>query len=188
MKIPKSNSAPTVPAGFHRANLQMLVDLGMQPSVQFAPRHELLLVFELADQTRDDGSPLDVSARVTLSANKKATLRKWLESWRGAPFKSDNEATDLDLSTLVGKPVFVQTVHNEKGDKVYVNVTNLAPIPAGMEKPSLKGKPVIYDPEREDADKVRNELPEWIYRRLQNQITKEDVDADVAGGLDEIPF
>lgn len=187
MKIPKSNGGPSVPAGFHRANLQALVDLGIQPSVKFAPRHELLLVFELADQTRDDGTPLDVSARVTLSANKKATLRKWLESWRGAPFKSDNEATDLDLATLVGKPVFVQTVQNESGDRVYTNVTNLAPIPAGMEKPVLKGKPIVYDPSREDAEEVRSQLPEWIYKRLQNQIVKDDI-VDEGPDLSDVPF
>ena len=180
MKIAKPNSAPLAPAGFHRGVLQAVVDLGMQPSAKFAPRHEILFVFELSDVKRDDGTPADVSARVTASIGKKATLRQWLESWRGAPFKSEQEAYDLDLTTLVGKPVFIQVVHNPSGDRVYANVKNLAPIPSGMDKPSLVGSPIIYDPDREDADDVYRTLPEWILKRLQNQIVKEEVEIDVS--------
>jgi hypothetical protein len=190
MKAPAPTFAPAAPAGFHRANLQSLIDLGIQPSAKFDPRHELLMIFQLADVEKD-GARATIEERVTFSLGKKAKLRAWVESWRGKAFASEQEAREYDLEKLVGQPVYLQVVHKPSGDRVYARILALAPIPGGVEKPALVGKSLIFEKSRPDADAVYASLPEWAQKKIDEALEPESADAEaasVAGTDEEIPF
>lgn len=197
MHAPKPVFPPPAPAGFHRATLKALIDLGVQPSVKFEPRHELLMIFQLADHKKKDDAgheaPAEISTTVTFSMGAKSTLRKWIQSWLGKTFESNEQAFSFDVTKLVGRAVYLQVIHKVSQDRTYANVTLLAPIPAGVERPSLLGAPVVYDPTLPDAEEVRRQLPEWIVKRLANQLqapqrATSSAEPEAVTSDDDIPF
>ena len=197
MRAPKPTSSFKLPGpGFHRGVLQSIIDLGIQPSnnPQYDPGHKLMLIFELPDTLREDGTRETVKTTQTFSMGKKANLRKIVEQWAGKSFPNDQAAWDFELSGLLGKPVYLQITHKDSNGKTYANITAYGPLPGGVEKPMLQAKPVLYDQSRDDATDVYHSLPEWIRNIIDKQIPKESAQpasataAAGASGDDDIPF
>ena len=134
-------------AGTFTARCIKLIDLGSQTSTyegETKTARKILIAFEITDpdNRRDDGEPHIVSKRFTASLHPKAGLRKFLESWRGRPFTPE-ELKAFDLRALLGVSCLLGIVHQEKGDRVYANLSSCMKLPKGM--PAAPGtEPLVH--------------------------------------------
>jgi hypothetical protein len=110
--------------GLCRAVCTHVVDLGIQESPEYGPKHQVALCFELEQRlTKGEhaGKPFMCSKIYTASTNKKAILRQHLDSWRGKSM-TEEEARGFDLEKLIGVNCQLNLVEVAKNDKVYVNI------------------------------------------------------------------
>jgi len=123
-------------AGSYPARCIQVVELGTHENThpkakKGATKEEILIVWELSE-TMEDGRPFVVNWRGTASIGEKAHLRnKILVPWRGKPF-TDAELEEFDLANVLGAPCLLNVVHKESGEKTYVNVESIMPLPKGM--------------------------------------------------------
>lgn len=187
-----------VPSGNHVAVCNMVIDLGKQ-RIEYAgeakTKHQIYIRWELPNErlewTDKDGNdregPMTTGKIYTLSLHENATLRADLESWRGRRFTED-EAKGFDVAKLLGAPAMVSVIHNERNGKTYANVSGVAGLPKGMEKPGVENPLVIYDDEHLS---VFETLPEWLRKKIEAQVIDQP-----AGSLqpadnfydDDVPF
>ena len=80
--------------------------------------------------------PYVVSKEFTLSMHEKATLRKYLQDWRGQAF-TEAEAKAFDISVLLGKPCMLSVTHkvSEKNGKTYAEIAGVSKLMKGLECP-----------------------------------------------------
>ena len=130
-----------VPAGVFAARCWSMVDLGTQ-RVEFQGdvkhQRKVQIGWELFGEDEngdplvtDDGLPMVISKRYTLSLSPKSKLRPDLEAWRGRPF-TDDEAKGFDLHNLIGAPCMINVTHTERNGKTYSNVASLTPLPKAL--------------------------------------------------------
>lgn len=135
--------------------------------------------------------PMVIGAMLTANIHEKATLGKWLASWRGRPFTPE-EKEKFDLFVVLGKPCLLTVVHNESKGRTYANITNVARLAKGMEEPKLEGEPLKYSA---DEPQSFERLAEWLQKKINGQIRDEpakwtgrpDVDGEPFAD-DQIPF
>jgi hypothetical protein len=120
--------------GAHGGVLARVVEMGSQASTfngetKYKPC--LLFTFELDSQRESDGLPHVVSRRFNRSTHEKGNLRQFMESWRGKPFKSEEEMVEAltPYSRLVGQPAMLNVVESESG---YANIAGVSKLPKGM--------------------------------------------------------
>lgn len=169
-----------VEAGTHMAVCTQIVDIGLQKgSEQFPkPQHKVVLRFEIpSERIEFDGkdAPAVISKSFTASMNEKATLRKYLESWRGKTF-TDAEAEQFDVSKLLGVTVMLSVVHKESGGKLRANIAALSAPPKGMPPVKPEGDVFIYDEEhKENYDKLSKYLKESVDNQIRQGATADEV-------------
>jgi hypothetical protein len=143
----KGGSFESTPTGSHLARCYRIVDLGTQKSEymgQVKYLHKVMLGWEIHGMSEDgspikmkDGRPFAMFKNYTLSWAEKATLRGDLQSWRGKPFSAE-ELRRFDLKTILGAWCLLNVVERAGTDgKMYVNVANIAPVPAMMKQGGL---------------------------------------------------
>jgi hypothetical protein len=183
-----------VPAGNHLAICNGVVDFGLQPgSTQFPePKHQVYIRFELPQERikfERDGKkiegPMSIGRRFTASMSKKANLRKFIESWFGKPFSSDEAAADFDLAKLINAKCLLNVTHVQRETALYANITGASPIPKGMPSNFSRENPILlYDLDQHSDDSFKD-LPEWmmnvINARLEPQPKKTNGAAKSAG-------
>lgn len=200
-------------AGSHVAVCNLLVDLGLQPGSAMypQPRRLFYLRFEVPAERlkyEKDGveveGPMTIGKSLTASMNEKATLRHWLEGWRGKSF-TDAEAAAFDISAVLSKACML-TCAEKTGSvsgKTRVEIVSIGKLPKGMPAPAPENEPIFYTPDDPNPHTF-NKLPKWIQEKLANRIidkpkapTEEQADdalADQASGgmddddMDSIPF
>lgn len=167
-----------VPAGVFAARCFSVIDLGTQVvEYQGEVKHQrkVQLGWELygedetgASLTTDDGEPMSISKRYTLSLSEKSKLRPDLEAWRGRPF-TDEELKGFDLHNLLGAPCFLNITHSEKNNKTYSNIASITPLPKQMREaiPHQHNKNRIYT-----ITDGKNEVYESLYDKLKETIDK----------------
>lgn len=209
MKFPAKATADFAlcPAGNHVAICNAVVSLGLQPGSGMYPdpKYQVFLRFELpTEQIKyvKDGNeitgPMTIGRTFTASMNEKANLRKFIESWFGKKFPSNEAAADFDLAAVIGKKCLVNVTHTEKGEKTYANIANATPIPKGMTAEYPQHNPsLFYDVENPDEDVFRR-LPEWLQKklneRLQEPAAQKSVESEyLSAGTkpdfdDDVPF
>jgi hypothetical protein len=127
------------PAGNHLARLYSCIDLGHQ-SVDWKGdtkiMHKVVLTWELHGEDEsggklltDDGKPLIVSKRYTVSLGDQSTLRKDLESWSGKKMTAEDRK-NFDMKNLLGKFCMLSVVHSEDGK--YANVSTISAVPTAL--------------------------------------------------------
>lgn len=124
------------PIGTHVAVCIRLIDLGTQHGeYQGQPntRNQVLVTWELSNERMDDGKPFTVSAFLTNSLSEKATMRHWLENWRGRPFTPE-ELAGFDLQNILGATCMLNVIAKGEGKKG-VKVGGVMALPKGMDKP-----------------------------------------------------
>lgn len=142
MHLPKPGGGgdfTPVRGGSYPALCYRVIDLGTQREVyqgEEKRQRKVLLGWELKDEDcrMDDGRPMVISKRYTLSMHEKATLRKDLESWRGQAFlDSEFGPGGFDVRKLLGKPCLLTVANNAgKDGKTYAKVTGVSPVPKAM--------------------------------------------------------
>ena len=79
---------------------------------------QILMTFEIPSETvAVDGEqkPRQMSRTFTASTSERGGLRKFLKSWRGRDFASEDEMAEFDLTKVLGKSAMLNVVQNEKG-------------------------------------------------------------------------
>lgn len=134
-------------AGTYPAALVQVVDLGTQHIVsqQFGERdvRQVMLLWEIPSELRDDGKPFCKQAKYTLSMAPSANLRKVVESLIGV--MTDDEASRFDIFTLIGKSaaIMLQETAGRNG-KTYTDIKAVTPLMKGTPPVQLSGStPVV---------------------------------------------
>lgn len=164
-----------VPVGAHIGVCTGLVDVGLQGGGQFEPAYKVVISWSLPGQLTDAGKPMTISQTYTNSMNKKANLRKLIESWFGKPLPTEEAANNFELKALLGRTCLVNVVHKESGGKTYANVNGVMPIPAGIPKPEAPKDFLYYSPtdeglSAEEISRAYAALPEWLRKKVDSQL------------------
>lgn len=146
--------------------------------------------------------PYRVSQEFTNSLHKKATLRQFLEAWRGKPFTAE-ELQGFNLLKLIGAPCMLNIVHKEgTGEKVgkkYLKIGSVAKLAKGMEKPAPFMAPQILTYTKWNEE-VFNNLPIYVQEKIKGSeeyikinllpMPKNGVMKEPApiGEVDDLPF
>jgi hypothetical protein len=177
------------PAGTHLAVCYRVIDLGTQTGTylgQPKTQHKVLVSWELADELMKDARPFTISQRYTWSMSEKATLRKHLESWRGAAFtESDFGPNGFNIKNIIGKGCLLTITHAEKNGKNYANITSVGKLMKGMTAPPPRNEisylwlnPGLFSPE------VFHKLSQGLQGTIMQSPEYRDV---TNGGNDEPP-
>ena len=200
--IAKNASKPRVlaPQGNHVAVCYKMIELGTITETfksESVTRHRVIIGWELSNELMEfDGveKPIVVSKEFTLSMNEKATLRKFLESWRGQEF-TEEQAKSFDITKLMGVPCMVNLIHVTSGSgNQYESITSVTPLPKGMEKPT-QINPTFefslgeFDQEKFDTfpDFIKDKITSSVeYGEMQGVTVDELPEAQV--GAEDFPF
>jgi len=198
-----------IPQGVHMARCYRVIDLGTQ-EVEWEGdkklQHKVLIAWELHGEaedgsalTQDDGKPMSISKRYTMSLGRNARLRADLEAWRGRAF-TDEELRGFDVSKLIDAFCMLNVTHNSRDGKTYSNIASISPVPAMLRnaKPAGIMPAEVFDATAPDMtmfgtfheklqEVIRNSY-EWRARNVQSGTQAKAT----AGGYDdmdsEIPF
>jgi len=190
------------PAGNHLARLYSIIDIGHQETVWKGDTkimHKVVFTWELHGEDNDgqplatdDGKPLIVSKRYTVSLGDQSTLRKDLESWSGKKM-TEEDRKGFDLKTLLGKFCMLSVVHSEDGK--YANISSINSVPSAIRNAIPEGinQPISfwlneYTQAQYDAlpkyyrEKIA-ESSEWRGSKAKAEMAQDNSDLD-----DSIPF
>lgn len=152
-----------VPAGMFLARCFRIIDLGTQRGEWKGKEkwsRKVLVQWELYGEDEDgnplvtdDGRPMSISKRYTLSLGENAQLRADLKSWRGKDFTPE-ELAGFDISKVLGAPCMLNVSHAEKDGRTYTNVASITPVPKAMRAaiPKPINAPVIFDVSEPDME------------------------------------
>jgi hypothetical protein len=112
--------------------------------------------------------PRFVSKEFSLSLNEKATLRKFLDTWRGVPFTNE-EAKRFDVTRLIGVPCMLSVGLKTSGaGRTYNSLDGALAIPNGIPcpdqiTPSLE---INFENISENWDKI----PGFIQEKIKTSV------------------
>lgn len=89
------------------------------------------LVFRTGE-LNDKGEVVDIAREFTVSMHENASLRGFLEAWRGKSFTAEEVDKGAPLHKLCGVPCLLSVEHKPSGDRVYGNLKGIAPLPKQM--------------------------------------------------------
>ena len=148
---PNDRDFTPLPAGAHAAICYRVIDLGTQETTwesKTKQTHQILVGWEIPDETMDDGRPFTIGQVYTWSMGEKAKLRAHLEAWRGKAFEeNDFRPTDqggFNIRKIVGVPCMLTVVHSTKNGNTYANVAGVAKMPKGMMVPGSSVNPLAF--------------------------------------------
>jgi hypothetical protein len=190
------------PAGLHMARLYSVIDLGHQ-ATEWAGEtkimHKVVLTWELHGEDdaglplkTDDGKPLIVSKRYTVSLGEQARLRQDVESW-GNKTMTAEDRKKFDLRNLLDKFCMVNIKHSEDGK--YANISGLSPIPSALRNAIPEGiNPVVHFWLAEFDQAKYDALPKYYKEKItessewRDQKAKDAVAPVDNALIDDIPF
>lgn len=160
------------PAGTHLAICVGIYDLGTQVTPfkdektgEPKSAKQVFLQWELPTELMDDDRPFMIGRFYTASLSEKANLRHDLESWRGRAFTAE-ELEGFDIRNVLGKCCMVSVIQYTKSDGTASSkVGNVMALPKGMQCPSPKNKPIVFDIDAWD-DAVYASLDEYWQKTI----------------------
>lgn len=165
-----------VPQGVHMARCYRVIDLGTQETNyqgEVKAQRKILLGWELfgedeagAPLTSDDGKPMTISKRYTLSLSRNARLRADLESWRGKAF-TDQELRGFDVTNLLGAYCMVNVTHDSRDGKTYSNIASISPVPAMLKNAKPAG---VHENQSFDVTEPNMTVFESFHEKLKELI------------------
>lgn len=178
-----------IPAGTHVARCYGIIDLGTQYSEKFGNwSRKVQFQWELPNELMDDGRPLAISKKYTISLNDKANLRKDLESWLGRSITADEEKNGFALGSMLGAPCLLSVIHADSNGKTYANIAGVMSVPKGTTVPDQSNPAISYDVEN-GKDAVYAKLPEWIRTIIdQSKEFKGEPETDGDPNDTDMPF
>ena len=117
-----------------------VVDLGVAveqfPGQEPREMAKVALVFA-SGEVQEDKSLTLVTTEMTISANEKANLRKFIESWRGKSYTPEQVAAGLPIGKLAGQTALISIEHvtTRKG-RLFAKIVSIGPLPKAMPAPS----------------------------------------------------
>ena len=200
----KGGDFKLMPAGIHAGVCDQVISLGLQRSTwggkeKLQPK--VYLRFEVPAERLEyekDGEkvnrPMSIGVTLTNSLSEKATLRKFLESWRGREFTAA-ELKNFDLMQVLGKPCMITVEHNESPDKTYANIKAVSRffpemVVGGQRVAIPEPKPemelLAYDPDHEPG--AYDRLPDWIKKKVDERVHPQAAATAEAPEKAEDPF
>jgi len=190
------------PAGNHLARLYSIIDIGHQATAwkgETKIMHKVVFTWELHGDDNagqplktEDGKPLIVSKRYTVSLGDQSTLRKDLESWSDKKMTEEDRKA-FDLKSLLGKFCMLSVVHSDDGK--YANVGSISSVPSIIRNSIPEGvNPTkmfwLQDYKQEDYDALPKYYREKITESSEWRGTKakEENAVETDPKLDDIPF
>lgn len=127
---------------------------------------ELPTELKVYDQAKGE-QPLVISKEFTLSLNEKATLRKYLASWRGKDF-NEEEAKRFDITVLLGIPCMLNVIHKQsKQGNDYADIASITPMPKGVGCPEQINKNILWEYDNPDFVLLES-LPDFIKDKIKS--------------------
>jgi hypothetical protein len=190
------------PSGNHMARLYSVIDLGHQ-ATEWAGEtkimHKVVLTWELHGKddnemplTTDDGKPLIVSKRYTVSLGEQARLRQDLEAWSNKKMTAEDRK-NFDLKNLLGKFCMVNITHSEDGK--YANISGISPVPSALRAHQPDAINAIVHFWLAEFDQAKYDaLPKYYREKItessewRGQKAKDEAKPDNSIIDDDIPF
>jgi hypothetical protein len=147
----------------HPGVLVAIIDLGTHTNTYqgtTTTNRKLYCVWELTDEqlsgTRNNQI---IGTDLTLSFNKKAKIRQWMERMRGN--KEYAEGEDIDYTKLLGTPCLVDVGHKENSDKTrtYAVIKGVSRLIKNMPTPKAQRTPFLWL--IGDGKPIPKEAEEW---------------------------
>jgi len=169
------SSYEPVPEGNYIARCYSMIHIGTVLDVyqgESKLSNKVRITWELPTETKQfkDGEPerpYSIGKDFTLSLNEKATLRKFLESWRGKAF-SEDEAQSFEVSKLIGAPCMLNVIHKtSKTGKTYAEIAGVAKMPKGIECPGQYNETFIFHYEPFEQWRF-DALPDWVKDKVKS--------------------
>jgi hypothetical protein len=125
--------------------------------------------------------PYSISKEFTLSLHEKATLRKFLESWRGQAF-TEEQSKKFNICNLAGVPCMLNIIHkvSKTGNK-YADIASVSAMPKGLQSPDQVNKSVIFSICQPDWE-IFNKFPDFLKDKIKK--TNEYLLLQVPEGID----
>ena len=168
---PEKAKFAQVPAGTYQAVCYDVWDIGLQVNPYKdkngnpqPPTLQIIIGFEVSELIKEGkyaGKRMTLNKFYNRTLNETATLRKHLESWRGAKLTPE-ELKGFDVESLIGANCMVSVIIGEKGKSQISSISKLM-----NNLPPMK-------PENERA------TPQWVVKYQDKQVSADKVD--------EIPF
>ena len=164
-----------VPAGSYAARCYSMIQIGtVEEEIlgQKKKMHKVRLTWELPTETKvfkeENGEqPYVLSKEFSLSMHEKATLRQFLESWRGKNF-TDEESKSFDITVLVGKPCLLSVKHKEaKNGNTYAEISGINLLPKGMTCPEQINSTQVLSFDDWNQD-LFDSLPDFIKDKIKS--------------------
>jgi hypothetical protein len=142
-----------------------VIDLGMievtWPGEAPKKQHKCRIRY-IGEEQDDGGSPKWLTTqRFTVSLHEKASLRRYLEDWRGVKF-TETELRRFDLESLIGAAAWVKVSHetNATGDRTYARIDSCSRMPkfdpatgdAAPQPPSLEMIDYVREQDRDEYE------------------------------------
>ncbi len=168
-----------IPEGLHLAQCCGVYDLGTQRTTynnSATWKRQVKLKFEVPSirveyekgGQKQEGPAIVYSRLYTLSYDKRAWLRKDLESWLGKSL-TDDQCKRLDLCRLLGRGAQLQIIHDAKNNTVYANINNILPLQVGQQ---VKGEiePTHYSMD-DHGFNFPESTPKWVIRKIEGYVS-----------------
>jgi len=125
---------------------------------------------ELKEFKQGEGEkPYVINKEFTLSMHEKATLRKFLESWRGKQF-TDDEAKSFDVTKLLGVACMASIIHKTSAaGKVFAEISNVSPVMKGFTVPNQINPSSELNYDNFDGHLFES-LPEFIRKKIESSV------------------
>ena len=120
------------PEGVFVAELVTFTDEG-DVETQYGTRHRGFYELQTG-QVSTDGQPLSFRLYVYASASERARMTELRNACAGRKLSKQERVGSFDPQSLLGQKLQVQLVHNTSGDKTYVNVESMMPLPQGAQQ------------------------------------------------------
>lgn len=167
-----------IEAGSYPARCYSMVQIGtIEEVIQGKVKHlnKVRISWELPTELKvykegEGEKPAIISKEFTLSMNEKATLRKFLEGWRGLAF-TDEESKAFDITALLGVPCMLTIIHkkSQSSGNTYAEISSVSKVPKGMTVPPQINETFVLSYDDWSEEKF-NSLPEF----LRNKIVSSD--------------
>jgi len=148
--------------------------------------HEIQYVFQINQIDPESGTRFEVRSQpFNLVLGEKASLRKFLLSWRGHDLTDAEKrppGVDVDLT---GRNALISIVHTKQGEKIFANIGSIMPLVHGM--PELQAE--NYKTKQELVNQANAQAAAGAQPSPSNQVAPNLMQPPAAAAAnDGIPF
>ena len=177
--------------GTHTAVCDKVIDLGRQVGLEefggkVAPK--VWIGWLVNDEVDENGGMKEkhIGRIYTVSLDKKSSLRRDLEAWRGKPF-TEEELAGFDLDNILGAGCMINVAHEQKNDKIREQIKGIVALPRGMklEKPA---EMISFVLDKNTVNNIDERIPSWLQDMIRKSVTYQELtEPDLPFGGETLP-